>query len=134
MIKKLKELNEALPDILIIDMLYLIIGEVVIIAFLPDKLTCAAGYLIGVLYAVFYVFHMSFQIRKVVYGRAESTRTMIAGFCMRIAIMFLVVMLLYISNIGNILCALIGMFAIKISAYLQPYFHEIAAKILKKGG
>lgn len=134
MIEKLKELNEALPGILVIDLLYLVIGEVIIIAFLPDKLACAVGYLIGVLYAVFCVFHMSFHIRKVVYGRADSSRTMIAGFVTRMAIMFLVVALLYIFNIGNILCALIGMFAMKISAYLQPYFHEIASKILKKGG
>ncbi len=134
MIKKLKDLNEALPDILIIDLLYFIIGEIIIIAFLPDKLSCAVGYLIGVLYAVFYVFHMSFHIRKVVYGRANSTRTMIVGFCTRVAVMFLVVVLLYMFNIGNILCALIGMFAIKISVYLQPYLQEIAAKILKKGG
>jgi len=69
-----------------------------------------------------------------VYGRADSTRTMIVGFCTRVAVMFLVVVLLYISNIGNILCALIGMFAIKISVYLQPYLQKIAAKILKKGG
>ncbi len=134
MIEKLKELNEALPGILIIDLLYLIIGEVIIIAFLPDKLAYALGYLIGVLYAVFCVFHMSFRIRKVVYGKADSSKTMIAGYSMRIAALFLVVALLYIFNIGNILAAFIGMFAMKISAYLQPYFQKMAFKILKKGG
>lgn len=134
MIEKLKELNEALPDILFIDLLYLAIGEIIIIAFLPNKLAYAVGYLIGVLYAVFCVFHMSFHIRKVVYGRADSSRTMIAGYGIRIAVLFLVVALLYIFNIGDILCALIGMFAMKISAYLQPYFQKITSKILKKGG
>lgn len=129
MIEKLKELNEALPGILVIDLLYLIIGEVIIIAFLPDKLACAVGYLIGVLYAVFCVFHMSFHIRKVVYGRADSRKSMLAGYGVRMAVMFLVVALLYIFNIGNILAALIGMFAMKISAYLQPYFQKIASKI-----
>lgn len=134
MIEKLKGLNEALPGILFIDLMYLIIGEVIIIAFLPDKLACAIGYLVGVLYAVFCIFHMSFHIRKVVYGGADSNKSMVASYGVRIAVLFLVVLLLYAFNIGNILAAIVGMFAMKISAYLQPYFQKIASRILKKGG
>lgn len=134
MIKRLTELNEALPGILIADVLYLVLGEILILLLIPNPRLYAAGFLVGVICAVICIFHMSFQIRKVVYGKADSTKTMVAGSIMRMIFMLTVAVILYIFNIGDFLSSIIGMFALKISAYLQPHMQGLSLKIFRKGG
>ena len=131
MLEKIKELNEALPEVLLVDLLYLVIGEIVILVCFSDILY-ATGFLAGVLYSVFSSFQMSFKIRKVVYGRADARKTYLLGYFIRLAVMFILFAALYIFNLGNLVCALIGMFAMKVSAYLQRFTHRLTAKI-KKG-
>lgn len=133
MTEKMKELNEALPDLLLFDFLYLILGETVILLFVPNPSVYAAGFFAGVVYAVFCAFHMSFRIRKVVYGRANSSRTLVVGYLLRLAVMLVLFAVLYIFRIGDLLCALIGMFSMKVSAYMQPVTHRGLSKISKKG-
>lgn len=134
MTEHFKELNEALPDILIADGIYLVIGEIVIFLFIPNPLIYAVGFLSGVIYAVFAVIHMSFGIRKVVYGRANQRKTMILGYLLRLLVMVILFAVLYCLGIGDLLAALVGMFAMKISAYVRPVFHTITSKIPRKGG
>ncbi len=43
--------------------------------------------------------------------------------------MILVFAALYYFNIGDLLAALVGMFAMKVSAYLQPITNRISSKI-----
>ena len=42
MLEKIKQLNEALPEVLLVDLLYLVIGEIIILIFFSDTL-----YMIG---------------------------------------------------------------------------------------
>ena len=44
MLEKIKELNEALPEVLLVDLLYLVIGEIVILVCFSDILY-ATGFL-----------------------------------------------------------------------------------------
>lgn len=129
MIGKLKELNEALPGVLIVDLVYMIIGEVIIMVLIPNPWIYAVGFFAGILYAVFCVIHMSFRIRRVVYGKAEPRKSMIAGYFVRLAVMVALFAVLYVFNIGDLLSALIGMFAMKVSAYVQPMLDGITSKI-----
>ena len=78
MTERIKELNEALPGILILDFVYLLIGELIIFLAFEEPAKIAVGFFAGVVYAVFCVFNMSFRVRKVVYGRADSRRTFTA--------------------------------------------------------
>lgn len=134
MIKKMTELNEALPEILFLDGIYLLAGEIIILLLLSNPAVYAFGFFSGVVYSVFCVFHMSFRIRKIVYGRADARKTMVLGYMVRLIVMIALFMVLYFFNIGDLLTALIGMFAMKVSAYLQPAVHAIFSKIIKKGG
>ena len=131
MLEKIKQLNEALLEVLLVDLLYLVIGEIIILIFFSDTLYMI-GFLFGVVYAIFGSFQMSFKIRKVVYGMADARKTYLLGYFVRLAVMFAMFAALYILNLGNLVCALIGMFAMKVSAYLQPFTHRFLTKI-KKG-
>ncbi len=126
------DLNESLPGILIIDLVYLVLGEIIIFLCVPNPIFCAIGFLVGVAYAVFCVFHMSFQIRKVVYG--GDSRAFPVGSALRMALMMAVFVTLHYFNIGHAVAAIIGMFAMKVSAYIEPAARKITSKILKKGG
>lgn len=133
MIERLKELNETLPEILLLDFVYLILGEIIILCFVPHPGIYAVGFLAGVAYAVFAILHMSFRIRRVVYGQAGASKTLVLGYMIRLAVMLGLFAVLYIFNIGDLLCALIGMFSMKVSAYLQPFTYRMLSKILQKG-
>ena len=63
-IDRIKELNEVLPEVFLVDLLYLLAGELVIWFLVPNKQMCAVGFLMGVVYSIFSSVHMSFRIRK----------------------------------------------------------------------
>lgn len=89
----------------------------------------AVGFLAGVLYAGFASLHMSYRIREVVYGKVNTTKVLLIGYFIRLAVMIMVFAALYYFNIGDLLAALVGMFAMKVSAYLQPITNRISSKI-----
>ena len=70
-IDRIKELNEVLPEVFLVDLLYLLAGELVIWFLVPNKQMCAVGFFMGVVYSIFSSVHMSFRIRKIVYGHAN---------------------------------------------------------------
>ena len=122
MTNRLRDLNEALPEILVIDLLYLIIGEIVIFLLFENPAKFAVGFLAGVIYAIFCVLNMSFKVRKVVYGKANPKKSYLLGYLLRLTVMI------------AIFAILVGMFIMKLSAYLQPAALRISSKILRKGG
>lgn len=125
---RIKELNDAIPGILLIDLVYLIVGEILVWAFFPNKVMGTVGFLFGVIYSVFATFHMSFRIRKIVYGQADTSKTLLIGYFVRFVVMLIVLAVLYLFNIGDLLCAIAGMFSMKVSAYLQPFTNKILSK------
>ena len=82
------DINPSIPGMLIINLIYLILGEIIIIALVPNTMRCAIGFLAGVIYSVFATFHMSSGIRKIVYGGAESRATMIIGYLIRLCLYY----------------------------------------------
>lgn len=138
--EKLIQLNESLLGIFLIDFIYLVLGEIIIFFLAPvftDSVNVSKwmiGFLAGVIYAVIGIVHMSFGIRKVVYGKANGTKTYIIGYLIRLLVMIVIFASLYFFNIGDLLAALIGMFAMKVSAYLEPLLSGMSSKNLKKEG
>jgi hypothetical protein len=118
---------------ILVDMIYLLIGEIIILLFVPAKKMCMIGFFAGVLYAVFASVQMSFRIRKIVFGRAPERKTTLIGYFIRLAVMLVMFAVLYIFKWGDLLCTIIGMFSMKVSAYLQPFTNKRLAKISKKG-
>lgn len=120
MLKRIKDINEALPGMLLIECIYLVVAQIIIFIAVPNKIMCAVGLLAGVIYAVFSSFHLSFTIRKVVYGGHKQSSTLVFGYIVRFLVMIILLALLYIFKAGDLLCAIIGMFSEKIAAYLSP--------------
>ena len=106
MLKRIKDINEALPGMLLIECIYLVIAQIIIFIAVPNKIMCAVGLLAGCLYAVFSSFHLSFTIRKVVYGGHKQSSTLVFGYIVRFLVMIILLALLYIFKAGDLLCAI----------------------------
>lgn len=132
MIEKIKDINPSIPGMLIVQMLYLIVGETLIICIAKTPLKPAIGFVAGVVYAVFSTFHMSLRIRKVVYGGANTSVTFILGYVIRLIVMLVMFTVLYVFDLGDLLFAILGMFSMKVAAYIQPFTDKLINKI-KKG-
>ena len=125
MLKRIRDINEALPGMLLIECMYLAIGEIIIFAVIPEKHMFAVGLLAGVIYAMFSSIHLSLTIRKVVYGGGHRTQmTLVLGYMVRFLVMICVLALLFILKAGDLLCAVIGMFSMKIAAYMCPVLNR----------
>mgnify|MGYP006964405324 CR=1 FL=1 len=107
MLKRIKDINEALPGMLLIECIYLVVAQIIIFIAVPNKIMCAVGLLAGCLYAVFSSFHLSFTIRKVVYGGHKQSSTLVFGYIVRFLVMIILLALLYIFKAGDLLCAII---------------------------
>ena len=132
MIERIKEINPSIPGMLMVQLLYLIVGETLIILIAPSPSKLAVGFAAGVAYSVFSTFHMSFRIRKVVYGGANTSVTFVLGYVIRLLVMFVLFAVLYFLDVGDLLCAILGMFSMKVAAYMQPLTDKLTNKI-KKG-
>lgn len=131
---KLKELNPVLIDMLVWDIVYLLIGEMIILIFLPDKLNFAIGFMAGVLFSMFAAIHMSITlVQSVQIGDNGAVKKSLIAYTIRLVSIVLIFLLLYVSGVGNIVATFVGMFALKVSAYLQPFTHKVVTKILRKG-
>ena len=130
MLERIKDINPSIPGMLVVELLYLIVGEVLIIIIASSPLKFAVGLAAGVVYAVFSTFHMSFRIRKVVYGGANTSVTLVLGYVIRLIVMLVLFAVLYIFDLGDLLFAVLGMFSMKVAAYLQPFTDKL---ITKKG-
>lgn len=132
MIERIKEINPSIPGMLMVQLLYLIVGETLIILIAPSPSKLAVGFAAGVAYSVFSTFHMSFRIRKVVYGGANTSVTFVLGYVIRLLVMLVLFAVLYFLDVGDLLCAILGMFSMKVAAYMQPLTDKLTNKI-KKG-
>ena len=104
MLKRIKDINEALPGMLLIECIYLVVAQIIIFIAVPNKIMCAVGLLVGVIYAVFSSFHLSFTIRKVVYGGHKQSSTLVFGYIVRFLVMIILLALLYILGRRFAMC------------------------------
>lgn len=71
-------------------------------------------------------------MRKVVYGKANPKKSYLLGYLLRLTVMIAIFAMLYLCDIGDLLAALVGMFIMKLSAYLQPAAFENIVQNTKK--
>lgn len=129
MIKKIRNINSALPGLLAGIVLFGAVSQLVGIFFVADKANYSIGLWIGVLTAIFMAFHMAFSLNSVVERdikgaqAAATTQNII-----RYLIVVLILGILMITQIGNPIAAFVGVMGLKISAYLQPIFQKLSHK------
>ena len=133
MIEKIRKLNNPmLLDLVVGNIFFLIIGEIIICIFLDVK--CVIGYLIGVIAAIFMVIHMAFciddSVRMDEHTALKHTRK---GYLFRIGILVALFFTVFFTGIGDPVAMVCGTLILKLSAYIQPITNRLTSKYLRKG-
>lgn len=117
--------NDTLIEMLCGILVYGVAGQLVILFFLNDKAALSIGWWIGVATALASGYHMWWGLdRALDYGEKEaikmSTSYNVLRYVGTVAIMGVVM----VTEIGNPLAAVFGVFGLKAGAYMQPLIHR----------
>ena len=126
---KLRDINSALPGLLLGIIIFGAVSEIVGVFLVADKLNYTIGLWIGVLTALVMALHMAFSLNSAL-GRGEKgAQTLVArqGLIRYLAVI-LVLGILMVTQIGNPIAAFVGILGLKISAYLQPVLAKLSHK------
>ena len=124
--------NPMLTDLIGGNLIFLIIGEVIIWIFLDMK--SVFGYLLGVVASIFMVIHMAYCIDDSVRMDEDTAlKHTRKGYVIRTAVLVIILLIVYFTGIANPVAMVCGTFVLKLSAYIQPITNRITSKFLGKG-
>ena len=130
----LRRINDALPGLVAGIIIYGILIQFTGVWFVNDKL----GYSIGLWYGVAIAVGMAINLAKVIYdavifdGTKNANRRLIIKSVLRYLVVVVLFFILGYFNFGNLFTAFLGVFGLKVSAYLQPLFEKAANKLTGK--
>lgn len=126
MIKKLKQLSEVLPDILVGIIIYGVLCEIVGLILVEDKLFYSVGLIAGLICACFMAVHMAWSLNGALdLGEDGAVKKMQVHNILRYVIVVAVLFVLLFSKAGNPIVAFLGIMGLKVAAYIQPFTHKI---------
>lgn len=128
--KKNNILIELLSGILFLGVL----AQAICFFVVERQLYSAVGLWTGIAIACFMVIHMKRSIEDVLdIGEEGAVKYARNAYAIRTIVALVVVGVVVIFKIGNPITLVIGIFPLKISAYLQPYIHKIFLRFSRKG-
>ncbi len=124
--KRLREVNDSLPDLFTGILIFGLLAELVPVWFVNDKLGYTIGLVIGIISALFVAWHMAWTLDKAFsYDEETATRKQQKGSALRYGAQLVVLGILIVTGFGNPLAAFLGMWSLKVSAYLSPFTHKL---------
>ena len=106
-------------------LVYGAVGQLVILCFLHDKIWLSIGWWIGVMCAVLGAYHMWWGLDKALDFNEKAAVKMITSYnLLRYAAIVIIMGIVMVTEIGNPLAAVFGVFGLKAGAYMQPFIHK----------
>ena len=124
MIKALRRLNQALPELLFGILLYGGVVELLGVWFVRDKVGYTLGLLICLGCAVFMGVHIAMVIEDAVRTGGGATKLLAAKSVLRYIVVTVVLVVMMVTKVGSLIPAFIGILGLKVSAYAQPLLHK----------
>lgn len=117
--------SDTLIELLCGILVYGVIGQLVILCFLHDKIWLSIGWWIGVLTAVLSAYHMWWGLdRALDLGEKDAVKLITSYNLLRYAAIVIIMGIVMLTEIGNPLAAVFGVFGLKAGAYMQPFIHK----------
>ena len=117
--------SDTLIELMCGIIMYGVVGQLVILCFLHDKIWLSIGWWIGVLCAVLGAYHMWWGLdRALDFGEKDAVKLITSYNLLRYAVIVIVMGLVMVTEIGNPLAAVFGVFGLKAGAYMQPFIHK----------
>ena len=117
---KIRRVNPMLKSLILGICVYAIIGIVLVLVAAEDKWYYLIGFGIGILLATLMVINMNTTIEEAVHmGEDEGYNRGRFMYAIRTIIVIVTLVFLLLTDIGNPILAIIGLFSLKFSAYFQ---------------
>lgn len=126
MIKKLRQISDVLPDLLVGIILYGILCECIGLLFVSDRLFYSVGLWVGLLCACLMAVHMAWTLNWALdLGEDGAVKRILLHNMLRYGVVMIIFLLLIILKAGNLMAAFLGVMGLKVAAYIQPFTHKI---------
>ena len=124
--KKPGEINSSLPDLFAGILIFGALAEIIPVWFVNDKAGYTIGLLIGIVTAMFVAWHMAWSLdRAFEFDEGTATKRLQKNSALRYGVQLIVLGILIITEAGNPLSALLGMWSLKVAAYTAPFTHKL---------
>ena len=129
--KKNQTLLELLAGIvglaLVVQLIHLLVGK--------NWIYNSIGLWAGTIIACFWAIHLSRSLEDSLdLGEEAAKRRAVTGYITRMLISLIVLGIVIYFKLGNLVDIIVGIFLLKISAYIQPITHKVFLKLGKKEG
>ena len=122
-------INRTGIELIIGNVIYYILGQILILIFADRKLKVSMGFILGVVISVLMTFHMTIAIEQAMsFNERGADRHVKKTTAARMILCFIALIVIGITQVGDIVAALFGVMALKVSAYLQPLTHKVLAR------
>ena len=126
--KKNQTLLELLAGIILLGILIQIVHLIVT----DDYLYHAIGLWSGIAVACFWAIHMQRSIEDALdLGEDRAKKKAVIGYATRMLISLIVLGVVIYYDLGNVFSLFVGVFLLKISAYLHPFTHKLFLWVAK---
>lgn len=120
-------------DLMLGELIYLVIGEgAIIIVGLASGTSVwqyGLGFLEGVIIAAAIMIHMAVSVEdSVTMYEEEALKYTRKNYIIRMIVLLAVFLVIIFFKLGDIIAALFGLMALKVSAYIQPFTHKFTQK------
>ncbi len=117
---KIRRVNPMLKSLIFGICIYAVIGTLLVLLLAENKGYYLLGFGVGIVMAVLMVINMNTTIEEAVYmGEEEGNNRGRFMYTIRMILVAIVLIILLVTDVGNPLMAILGLFSLKISAYLQ---------------
>ena len=118
--------SDTLIEMLCGVLAYGIVGQLVIILFFAEQaISVSIGWWIGVVTACFCGYHMWWGLdRALDLEEGDAVKRITTYNMLRYIIIVLIMGVVMVTEVGNPLAAVIGIFGLKAGAYMQPFIHK----------
>lgn len=85
--------------------------------------------------ACFWAIHLNRSLEDALdLGETAAKRKAVMGYATRMLVSLLILGVVIYYDLGNLIDVIIGIFLLKISAYIQPFTHKIFDRVLRRKG
>lgn len=127
----LRRINPSLPGLVAGIIIYGLFIQLAGVWFVEDKI----GYSIGLWYGIAIAIGMGVNLAMVIYdavtfdGTGNANKRVVAKSMLRYIVVAVLFFILGYFEFGNLFTAILGVFGLKISAYMQPLLNKLVNKL-----
>lgn len=129
MIKKIRQLNSALPGLFLGICVSGILFGLVFIWFVKEKWQFGLGLFLGVVMALLMAWHMAYTLDAAMnLGEEGAVKIMQKHYFLRYGAVVLLCGIVMVTGLANPLAVFLGIMTLKVAAYFEPFTHKFFYK------